>query len=524
MLSELVYVARVDHATGRVRIEWANEAFVRITGFHKEELELIPTWPMLVHPRDEELAQLHRDRVFNGEPSSVTLRIVDSRGRTRHVRHLARPMRNAEGVIDQIYVAGAEVTDRIEAEAMIRIQHEALQQFASCTTAEELASQLLAAALKVNGYDAGGVYLRDTETGSYTLVVHKGLSAAFVESSSVFEAGSPHAQRIESAQSGFGPYSELAVAYDEVRWREGIHGLAILPLVSAGTTYGSLNLASHNNVTVGPERRAVFETLAGAAAVFLDRLAAESRLKASEQHMRESRDHATASEAVKDAMITRISHALRTPLNVVSGITDVLNTLVQQGAATEDERQIALKRMQDSVNALQNVADTLLALPQLRYGTLAPQMSETDIVAVVRAAAEELRGSAGSHTLDLVIDVPTTPVVFRTDPFCLRQAMQPVLENALHYTREGRIDITLREMDDMLEIAVSDKGIGIPPEHLDAIFTLFYTRHIASPYKHDGIGLGLPIARMYIEAIGGRISVESTPDEGSTFRLRLPRQ
>lgn len=524
MLSELVYVARVEHPSERVRIEWANEAFVRITGFHKEELALIPTWPMLVHPRDEELAQQHRERVFNGEPSSVTLRIVDSRGRTRHVRHLARPMRNADGVIDRIYVAGAEVTDRIEAEAMIRIQHEALQQFASCTSDEELASQLLAAALKVNGYDAGGVYLRDSKTGSYTLVVHKGLSTAFVESSSCFEAGSPHAQRIESAQTGFGPYTELAVAYDEVRWREGIHGVAILPLVSAGTTYGSLNLASHNNVTVGPERRAVFETLAGAAAVFLDRLAAEHRLKESERHMRESRDHATASEAVKDAMITRISHALRTPLNVVHGITDVLNTLVEQGAASEEERQLALQRMQESVASLQNVADTLLALPQLRFGTLAPQMSENDIVPLVRAIAEEQREIARGRSLDLVIDLPTDPVAILTDAFCLRQAMQPVLENALHYTREGRVEVALRQYDDAVEINVRDSGVGISPEHLDAIFTLFYTSHVASPYTHDGIGLGLPIARMYIEAIGGRISVESTPGEGSTFRLRLPRQ
>lgn len=240
--------------------------------------------------------------------------------------------------------------------------------------------------------------------------------------------------------------------------------------------------------------------------------------------MRESRDHATASEAVKDAMITRISHALRTPLNVVHGITDVLNTLVEQGAASEEERQLALQRMQESVASLQNVADTLLALPQLRFGTLAPQMSENDIVPLVRAIAEEQREIARGRSLDLVIDLPTDPVAILTDAFCLRQAMQPVLENALHYTREGRVEVALRQYDDAVEINVRDSGVGISPEHLDAIFTLFYTSHVASPYTHDGIGLGLPIARMYIEAIGGRISVESTPGEGSTFRLRLPRQ
>lgn len=524
MLSELVYVARVDPATGRVRIEWANEAFVRITGFHKEELELIPTWPMLVHPRDEELAQVHRERVFNGEPSSVTMRIVDSRGRTRHVRHLARPMRNSDGVIDRIYVSGTEVTDRIEAEAMIRVQHEALQQFAACTTPEELASQLLAAALKVNGYDAGGVYLRDAETGGYALVVHKGLSAAFVESSSFFEAGSPHARRIDSAQVGFGPYTELSVAYDEIRWREGIHGLAILPLASAGRTFGSLNLASHNNINVDSERRAVFETLAGAAAVFLDKLAAERRLRDSERHMRESRDHATASEAVKDAMITRISHALRTPLSVVHGITDVLNTLVEQGTASEQERRLALQRLHDSVATLQNVADTLRDLPLLRYGVLAPREEPTDVAALVRDIAETQKDQARIRALDLVTDIPAQPLTLTTDPFCLRQAVLPVIENAMRFTTEGHVAIALAERDDAIEISVTDSGVGIAPEDLDAIFTLFYSRHVASPYKHDGIGLGLPIARMYIEAIGGSIAAESTPGRGSTFRLHLPRQ
>lgn len=524
MLSELVYVARVDPATGRVRIEWANEAFVRITGFHKEELELIPTWPMLVHPRDEELAQVHRERVFNGEPSSVTMRIVDSRGRTRHVRHLARPMRNGDGVIDRIYVSGTEVTDRIEAEAMIRVQHEALQQFASCVTAEELASALLRAALKVNGYDSGGVYLRDEVTGGYTLVVHKGLSAAFVESSSFFDAGSPHARRIESAQPGFGPYTELSVAYDEIRWREGIHGVAILPLVSAGITFGSLNLASHNNITVDSERRAVFETLAGAAAVFLDKLAAERRIRDSERHMRASRDHATASEAVKDAMITRISHALRTPLSVVHGITDVLDTLVEQGAASEQDRKLALQRLHESVDALQNVADTLRELPLLRYGVLAPQVEVTDVAALVRDIAEAQKPQARTRALELVTEIPTQPLSLATDAFCLRQALHPVIENAMRYTSQGCVTIALAEVADTVEIRVSDSGPGIPADDLEAIFTLFYSRHVASPYKHDGIGLGLPIARMYIEAIGGRITVESSPGQGSTFRLLLPRQ
>ncbi len=523
MLTELVYVARVDADTKRVRIEWANDAFVRITGFHKEELELIPTWPMLVHPKDEEIAIAHRERVFRGEPSSVTMRIVDSRGRTRHIRYLARPYKNIDGVIDRMYVSGHEVTDRVEAEGLIRLQHEALQKFSLCATPEALAVEVLASALKVDGYDMGGVYLRDSATGSYALVAHKGLSTAFVEASSVFDAGSAHAQRIESGQPGFGPYTEMAVEYDEIRWREGLHNLAILPFASGGRIFGALNLASRSNGSLSAERRAVLETLASTTAIFLDRLEAERQLTDSERLMRQSRDHATASEAVKDAMITRISHALRTPLSVVHGITDVLEGLEQPHTLSADDHHQAMQRLQEAVAALQTVADALMDLPQLRYGTLAPRPHRVDLAAIVREVATAHLPHAQRRALALDIQLPSAPVFIETDEDCVRQALIPVIENAMYYTHAGRILVSLVEGDTAVDVCVQDSGCGIPSEHLEDIFSLFFSRHVVSPYKHDGIGLGLPIARMYIEAVGGAISVESTPGTGSTFHLRIPR-
>src|SRR5207249_795901 len=141
--------------------------------------------------------------------------------------------------------------------------------------------------------------------------------------------------------------------------------------------------------------------------------------------------------------------------------------------------------------------------------------------ALVQSAAEAIRPQAVDKGVAVAVDVPPNLPPVAVDPSRIGIALRNLLENALTYTDSGgRINLAARVDGDMVTLSVADTGVGIPPEHLPHVFEKFF--RVPGQTRASGTGLGLAVVHEIVTAHGGRITCDSRPGAGTTFRLSLP--
>jgi heavy metal sensor kinase len=222
-----------------------------------------------------------------------------------------------------------------------------------------------------------------------------------------------------------------------------------------------------------------------------------------------------------------ISHELRTPLAAL--LTTVELALRKQRSA-EQYREM-LEECHGSARQMNQIVERLLTLARIDAGVDRVRAQPVDVAALAAQCAAVVRPLAEARGLRLSVsgcaeaggERDGCPARLTTDPDKLREVLNNLLYNAVQYNRpEGCIDLKVERSNGHVRLEVSDTGIGIAPESRDLIFERFYR---ADPSRNgDGMnaGLGLAIVKEYVELLGGEISVESAPGQGSTFRVDLP--
>jgi signal transduction histidine kinase len=193
-------------------------------------------------------------------------------------------------------------------------------------------------------------------------------------------------------------------------------------------------------------------------------------------------------------------------------------SLVQDDESVQSILSIALR----SSRRLSRLVESLLDLGQLESGQAVLHKAPATISSLIAEAVEEVHpvAEARGHLLQFGVGKAELPTV-DMDVDMIRRVLINLLENAIKYTRSGgRIAVSARRQEDELLVSVSDNGPGIPPGEQKTIFEKFARVHQEGHPK--GLGLGLAFCRLAVEAHGGRIWVESTPGEGSTFSFSLP--
>jgi signal transduction histidine kinase/PAS domain-containing protein len=228
-----------------------------------------------------------------------------------------------------------------------------------------------------------------------------------------------------------------------------------------------------------------------------------------------------ASEAnrAKSDFLAVMSHELRTPLAAIMGYAELLQigipTAIPEPALKQVERIDAAARHQ-----LQLVEE-ILTFSRLSAGEETVTAAEVDLADLVREAAAFIRPAAEQKELSLELDLSDQLRPIRTDNAKLRQVLINLLFNAVQFTSEGRISVSVEQDEGEVRIAVRDTGIGIAPEHQRRIFDAFWQVRQSSTREVGGSGLGLTVAQRMAQILGGEILVRSVPGEGSTFTVRL---
>lgn len=224
---------------------------------------------------------------------------------------------------------------------------------------------------------------------------------------------------------------------------------------------------------------------------------------------------------LKDQFVGLVSHELRTPLTSVLGYVELMLDGTED--LTTDQREYLGIIDRNARRQLRLVSDLLLSA-QVDAGTFSISPLDVDVAAVARASLASAAPAASSSGVTLDGDLQTAPV--RADPVRLGQALDNLVSNALKFTpADGTVRVSVEPTDDGgARIAVTDTGIGIPPDELAHLTERFYRASTATRRAIPGVGLGLSITKAVVEAHGGTVHIASTVGEGTTFTLTLPAQ
>lgn len=223
---------------------------------------------------------------------------------------------------------------------------------------------------------------------------------------------------------------------------------------------------------------------------------------------------------LKSDFVATMSHELRTPLNIILGYSDLL--IGGEFGVVPPPQAEVLQRVETTARDLLELITATLDLSRLDRGEAPIAWEESDLHQVLGELAKETGGRVEKPGVRVEWDVaPDLPRV-RTDVGKLKVILRNLLSNAVKFTDAGLVSISARLRGDSVEIAFADTGIGIAPDVLPVIFDPFRQGETSLTRRFGGVGLGLHIVQRLLKLIDGTIVVESTPDVGSTFRVRLP--
>jgi signal transduction histidine kinase len=237
---------------------------------------------------------------------------------------------------------------------------------------------------------------------------------------------------------------------------------------------------------------------------------------------RAERERAAAERAnrAKSAFLATMSHELRTPLNSIIGFSE----MIQQEAFGPLGDQRYLEYAGDinvSGMHLLRLINSVLDLSRIEAGEAAVDRAPTDLAGIVRGAVRAVAPSAAAKDLSLECRISASPLVL-ADGVMLRQAVANVLANAVKFTAPGgQVAVSLDAADGKAEVEVRDTGVGISPEDLPHVFEPFRQASATLARRYEGTGLGLTLARRFVELNGGTIGIESEVGRGTSVLIRL---
>ena len=252
-------------------------------------------------------------------------------------------------------------------------------------------------------------------------------------------------------------------------------------------------------------------------------------LRNSRQELAEANKSLKSMNSEKDEMLKIVSHDMRNPLNNIIGLASILREESEEGEVELEEVEHIGSVIERSGKKLLNLVNTLLDVAKIESGNMKANMEMVNVPELVTQAVESVEMLAKKKKLEIRRMIPEDEILYELDQPKMEQVLGNLLSNAIKFTPQGgevTVQVKTSYHSDYelprLQIAVSDSGIGIPPDKQKEIFEKFGSYQRKGTDREIGSGLGLSIVKHFVELQGGTIAVESKTDEGATFNITFP--
>lgn len=495
-------------------VVFCNDAFERVMGYSRAELDGKPFFDVLVGPDSRERS---RQRLEHGMSERAATAFenewITKSGERRRISFSNVPMLNGSGEAQYYIATGIDITDRYRAEQdLVRSETQFRSIWeASCEPMFLTASD--SRIVKVNAAFAAmlGCHASSLEQCS--------LAEMFVPEQRE-EMSACHRACVASSATEHFFERELRFAHG----RSGIFDISITRVDIPGEATQMLCIV--RDVTA--RNRDALELARAkevAEAANRELLAANRSLEETGRLAREMADRAEALSAAKSDFLANMTHEVRTPLNGILGMTG----LALETNLSQDQREY-LELVKSSAEALLSLVNDVLDFSKYEAGKLGLDCVDFSLRGLLRDVLRPLalRASVVGLNFESVVD-DGVPDHLLGDPLRIGQVLRNLAGNAVKFTNEGKVavHVGLESMDASkvtLSIRVADTGIGIPLEKQRQIFEPFTQADGSTTRKYGGTGLGLSISSGLVELMGGRMWLESEPGHGSTFYFTLPLQ
>ena len=385
---------------------------------------------------------------------------------------------------------------------------------------------------------ASAVRLLGAYSGTLTRIAEEQIELAAITSTSDAADAALRAA-FPQALSSAGPHPRtireraplnIADAHTDPRLPEAVHAYArvrgyrsqvVVPLLRHDEAIGTISLTRGESGGFTIDEIGLLQSFADQAVIAIENVRLFKELEASNQEIAEKSRQLEVASHHKSEFLANMSHELRTPLNAVIGFSEVLlQRMFGDLNAKQDEY---LKDIYASGQHLLSLINDILDLSKIEAGRMELAPAPFHLPSAVENAVTLVRERAGRHGIALYVDLDPGLGELVGDERKIKQVLLNLLSNAVKFTPEGgRITLSTHRREGTAEVAVTDTGIGIAPEDQAAIFEEFRQVGSDEGRKHEGTGLGLTLAKKFIELHGGRIWVESELGRGSTFTFTLP--
>jgi signal transduction histidine kinase len=280
-----------------------------------------------------------------------------------------------------------------------------------------------------------------------------------------------------------------------------------VPLVAKNEVLGFLTFFTKEEHAFSGEEVKFLTTLASQAAIAI--------------HNSQLYEEMSRSNKIKDEFLNVISHELRTPINVVMGYTQLLKDGVL--GETNSQQTAAVNTIAARSKDLLDMINSLLYATSIEGKGARLEAREVSLKDFLLELKTDYEPQSGKE-IGLIWDYPGELPNIETDGPKLKQILQNIINNAIKFTERGAVTTSVRYFSDAkkVEFIVADTGIGISKAEMPYIFERFHQVDSSQTRPFEGVGLGLYIAKEFTELLGGKVTVESEPDKGSTFTIAIP--